>query len=58
VTRELLPWLQEGGFIAAFNAKAEHAGLVITMPVHVVMDAEIGLRGAIAGLLTDVNKLQ
>lgn len=58
VTLELLPWLREGGFLAAFNAKAEHAGLVSTMSVQVVTDPEIGLRGAIAGLLTDVNNPQ
>lgn len=58
VTLELLPWLREGGFLAAFNAKAEHAGLVSSMPVQVVTDPEIGLRGAIAGLLTDVNNPQ
>lgn len=48
VTRELLPWLSEGGFLAAFNDKAEHAGLVSTMPVHIVDDPQIGLRGAAA----------
>jgi glucokinase len=46
VTQKLLPLLQEGIFMTAFNAKAEHAGLVRKMPVHVVTDPEIGLNGA------------
>lgn len=46
VTQKLLPLLSESGFLAAFNAKAEHAGLLHRMPVWVATDAEIGLRGA------------
>lgn len=46
VTQKLLPLLLDSGFLAAFNAKAEHADLVGTMPVQVVTDPEIGLRGA------------
>lgn len=46
VTWHLLPELPVSGFLAAFNAKAEHAGLVRQMPVHAVTDPEIGLRGA------------
>jgi glucokinase len=43
---KILPLLHSGAFLAAFNAKAEHAGLVARMPVHVVTDPEIGLAGA------------
>jgi glucokinase len=46
VTQKLLPLLRAGGFLAAFNAKAEHAGLARRMPVHVVTEPEIGLQGA------------
>lgn len=46
VTQKLLPLLETSGFLAAFNAKAEHADLVRRMPVRVVVDPEIGLRGA------------
>jgi glucokinase len=46
VTQKLLPLLETSGFLAAFNAKAEHAGLVSRMPVRVAVDPEIGLRGA------------
>jgi glucokinase len=48
VTQRLLPLLAQSGFLAAFNAKAEHAELVRRMPVWAVTDAEIGLRGAAA----------
>lgn len=48
VTQRLLPLMMESGFLAAFNAKAEHAELVRGMPVKVVADAEVGLRGAAA----------
>lgn len=48
VTQRLLPLLAQSGFLAAFNAKAEHAELVRGMPVRVVADPEIGLRGAAA----------
>lgn len=48
VTQKLLPLLRESGFLNAFNAKAEHAGLVGGMPVHVVTDPQVGLRGAAA----------
>jgi glucokinase len=46
VTQKLLPLLQEGIFMTAFNAKAEHAGLARKMPVYVVTNPEIGLNGA------------
>lgn len=41
---DLLP---QSGFCAAFGAKAEHAGLAARMPVHVVTDPLLGLRGAL-----------
>lgn len=46
VTQKLLPLLASSPFIAAFNAKAEHAGLVARMPVFVVLDHDVGLVGA------------
>jgi glucokinase len=48
VTQRLLPLLAASPFLAAFNAKAEHAGLVARMPVYVATDPEVGLRGAAA----------
>lgn len=46
VTQKLLPLLRTGGFLAAFNAKAEHAALARRMPVHAVTEPNIGLHGA------------
>lgn len=46
VTQKLLPLLREGVFMAAFNAKVEHADLARKMPVYVVTDPDIGLKGA------------
>jgi glucokinase len=43
---QLLPELQFEGFIEAFNAKAEHAGLVRSIPVHVVLREDLPLLGA------------
>jgi len=48
VTQRLLPLLPGSPFLAAFNAKAEHADLATRMPVRAVVDPEVGLRGAAA----------
>lgn len=46
IAAKLLPRLPMSPFLAAFNAKAEHAELVRRMPVAVVTDPSLGLRGA------------
>lgn len=46
VTQRLLPLLPASPFLAAFNAKAEHAALAQRMPVLAVTDPEVGLAGA------------
>ena len=46
VTQKLLPLLADSPFLDAFNAKAEHAALVADMPIKLVSDPDIGLRGA------------
>ena len=46
IAAKLLPILPASPFLIAFNAKAEHAGLVRRMPVAVVTDPSLGLRGA------------
>jgi glucokinase len=38
--------LADGGFISAFRAKGAHASLMARMPVHLVCDDRLGLRGA------------
>lgn len=46
IAAKILPALRDGPFLAAFDAKAEHGRLATRMPVHVVTDPELGLRGA------------
>jgi glucokinase len=46
IAAKLLPMLPASPFLAAFNAKAEHAELIRRMPVSVVTDPALGLRGA------------
>jgi glucokinase len=46
IAAKLLPLMAESPFLKAFNAKAEHAELVRHMPVSVVTDPSLGLRGA------------
>lgn len=50
VTQKLLPLLTEGPFLQAFNAKAEHAGLVGGMAIRASTDPEVGLAGAVQRL--------
>ena len=47
IAAKLLPLLPQSGFLAAFNAKAEHAAIAARMPVHVATDPLLGLRGAL-----------
>jgi glucokinase len=46
IVGKLLDLLPDSGFLGAFNAKAEHAAIAARMPVHVVADPLLGLRGA------------
>lgn len=46
IAAKLLPLLADSPFLAAFNAKAEHAELIRRMPVTVAIDPALGLRGA------------
>lgn len=46
IAAQILPLLRSGPFLAAFNAKAEHARLAAQMPLHVVTDPALGLKGA------------
>jgi glucokinase len=46
IAAKVLPLMRSGRFISAFCAKAGHAALTARMPVHVVTDPELGLKGA------------
>jgi glucokinase len=46
IAGKLLDLLPDSEFLGAFNAKAEHAAIAARMPVHVVTDPLLGLRGA------------
>jgi len=46
IAPRLLPELQGGEFLAAFNDKSEHAALARGMPVHVVLRTDLPLLGA------------
>ena len=47
IAAKLLPVLANSPFLAAFGAKAEHAGIVARMPVHVATDPLLGLKGTL-----------
>lgn len=46
IAARILPQLRTGRFLAAFNDKAEHAALTARMPLRVLTDVELGLKGA------------
>lgn len=46
VARRILPQLESGGFISAFNAKRAHAHLAVDFPVYAVLSDRLGLLGA------------
>lgn len=46
IAARILPLLQNGPFLDAFDAKAGYADLAALMPVHVVTDPDLGLKGA------------
>ena len=47
IAARLLPVLQQSDFLAAFNAKAEHAAIAARMPIHVAPHPLLGLQGAL-----------
>lgn len=47
IAAKILPLLQQSSFLAAFNAKAEHASIAVRMPVYVATDPLLGLHGAL-----------
>ncbi len=51
IAPKLLEALQEGGFLAAFGAKAPMEELLAKMPVHVILNDQAGLIGAAVAAL-------
>ena len=47
IAAKLLPVIGASPFLAAFNAKAEHAGIAARMPVQIATDGLLGLKGAL-----------
>lgn len=46
IAPRILPRLKDGGFMRAFHTKGAFSGLLSGIPVRVVLDAQVGLRGA------------
>jgi len=46
IAPRIMARLQEGAFLRAFRDKGSMAGFVSRVPVHVVLDTDVGLRGA------------
>lgn len=46
IAAKVMPALRAGGFVHAFDAKGIHSALARRMPVHVVTDPDLGLKGA------------
>jgi glucokinase len=46
IAPKILPRLQQGGFLEAFSAKGRMSGLMRRMPVTVLCDGDVALKGA------------
>jgi glucokinase len=46
IAPKILPRLAAGGFVAAFDDKGAFSDLARAVPVHVVLNARLGLLGA------------
>jgi glucokinase len=53
IAAKMLPAIHRGGFLRAFNAKAEHASIATKMPIHIALDPALGLHGAARLAMTD-----
>lgn len=49
-------WLEAGGFVAAMTAKGRFADLLAAMPVHVVTDPDLALKGAARHTFTELAR--
>ncbi|HEX4327434.1 MAG TPA: glucokinase [Burkholderiales bacterium] len=46
IAARLLPQMRASSFVEAFNGKAPHAGLIQRLPLRVITDLDLGLKGA------------
>ncbi|MBF0442417.1 MAG: glucokinase [Oligoflexales bacterium] len=46
IASKILPWIKEHGFLEGFNSKGRFKGMMEKMPVHIVVDKEVALKGA------------
>ena len=54
IAPKILPQLKAGGFMRAFNDKGRFGDLLSTIPVHVIMNPQVGLFGA----MLEANRLR
>jgi glucokinase len=50
IAPKILGWLERGEFVEAFSDKGRYRELLASIPVHVVLDGKVGLRGAARAL--------
>ena len=46
IAQHLLPWLKQGPFVEAFSFKGRFSSLVAAIPIHIITDPEVALKGA------------
>jgi glucokinase len=46
IVRKILPWVEDGSFLTAFNAKGRFSAYLETIPVHIITDHWNALKGA------------
>ncbi len=56
IAPKIVERLRQGGFMRAFNDKGRLSGLTSTIPVHVVLNTQVGLLGAAACAARGLNK--
>jgi glucokinase len=46
IAQHMMPWLQQASFTEAFSFKGRFSDLVAAIPVHVITDPDVALKGA------------
>ena len=50
IAPKILPWLEDGALVEGFRDKGRYRELLASIPVHVVLDGMVGMRGAARAL--------